>query len=201
MKKLLLLFFLGLSVSAQAQFNSSDQVFCYEYAYTMEDGIKSQKNNNLLIFVNFQNNMIGYVYASKDNVASKSVSYYENEARNMLAKHYHEWNSSPANIYSQADIYSYDSSNSTSSKYTYRRKTKFAAADYTPYGTNVYWRSATDNANCFTFTSDRKEFCLWFIGTPQNVVNWDFGPQNYKARDYYRLIDANKFQPNVDDLW
>lgn len=196
-----LLLALCLTEGAYAQFTSGDRVYCYEYEYTMEDGIRSQTNSNQVIFVNFQNDMLGFVYSLKSEVESKSVGYFEKEAQNKLASNYRKWNSSPANAYEQADIFSYDTSNSSSSKYTYRRYSKTANANISPYGANVYWTQPFWNADCYTFSSDKNTLCIWYIGTPRNRVNFNFGPTNYKIRRYYKLIDVNNLKPNVDDLW
>lgn len=193
-----------LASSVKAQFYSSDQVYCYEYQYTSEDGIKSQGNAGHVVFVNFQNNMVGIVSTTKQEVASKGVSYFENEARNKLAQNNRKFNSSPANMYEQADIYTYDSANSSSSKYTYRRRTKYANMSYNGFGVSVFWQQAFWNGDCYTFSSDRNDYVEWYLGSPQNKVNFSFGsaPSDYTTlRRYYKLIDAKKLKPNVDDLW
>lgn len=190
---------------ANAQFSSSEKVYCYEYQYTTEDGIKSQDNEGRVLFVNFQNSMIGLVAATKTEVASKGVSYFENEARNNLAKNYREFNSNPTNSDSQADIYIYDNANSTNSNYTYRRKTKFATVNvnYNLYSVYTAWNQEFWNGNCYTFSSDRNNLVVWYLSIPQSKFNFSYGPTpNYTSlRYYYKVIDANKLKPNVDDLW
>lgn len=201
---LLLCMTMGLASGVKAQFYSSDQVYCYEYQYTTEDGIKSENNAGRVVFVNFQNNMAGIVFTTKSEVASKGVSYFEKEARNKLAQNYRKFNSNPGNMYEQADIYAYDSYNSTGSKYTYRRQTKYANMSYSGFGVSVYWNNAFWNGDCYTFTSDRNDYVEWYVSAPQNKVNFNFGgsPSDYTSlRRYYKLIDANKLKPNVEDLW
>ena len=205
MKRLVLVMLTTCLVSVvKAQFYSSERVYCYEYQYTTEDGIKSQGNANQVVFVNFQNNMVGIVKTTKQEVASKGVSYFENEARNKLAQNNRKFNSNPANMHEQADIYTYDSSNSSGSKYTYRRQTKFANMSYNAFGVSVYWNSAFWNGDCYTFSTDKNDYVEWYLSAPSNKVQFNFGgaPSNYTTlRRYYKLIDANSLKPNVDDLW
>lgn len=201
---LLLVTAICLASGVKAQFYSSDQVYCYEYQYTTEDGIKSEGSVGRIVFVNFQNNMAGIVFTTKSEVASKGVSYFEKEARNKLAQNNRKFNSNPANMHEQADIIAYDSSNSSGSKYTYRRQTKYANMSYNGFGVSVYWQKAFWNGDCYTFTSDRNEYVEWYVSAPQNKVNFTFGgsPSDYTTlRRYYKLIDANKLKPNVEDLW
>lgn len=192
-----------LASGVKAQFSSSDHVYCYEYQYTMEDGIKSQYADHV-IFVNFQKDMIGFVQASKEEVASKGVGYFEKEARNKIAENARKWNSSAPGQFGQADIYSYDDDNSSGSKYTYRRKTKFSTTRFTGYGWSNSWQNEFWNGDCYTFSSDRSEFVEWYLSKPRNVLNYDSGSRQSdytKIRRYYKKIDADKLKPSVDDLF
>lgn len=203
---LLLVMAICLASGVKAQFYDSEQVYCYEYQYTMQDGIKSQPLTGRYVFVNFQNDMIGFYVTDKSEVASKGVNYFEDKARNELAKNYRKWKYNPANAMEQADIYPYDSSNSSGSRYTYRRQTKYSDMSFAWGVMSYFWHDAFWNGDCYTFSSDRNEFVEWYLSKPLSRFNFNFNgvstPTDYTSiRRHYKLIDANKLKPSVDDIW
>ena len=190
-KYFILILFCLLSTVSYAQFYSSETVYCYQYDYTNDDGIKSKKSSNTIYFVNFQNDMMGITLDSIEGVRKKMIEdkeYYNNCAIENLASSYREWKKSPVGLpyRSTVSIKKYCSELSTNSKYTYRDWVKYAYAYYYPrqyYWSNPYWGNS-----CWSFSSDRKEMIIWSIDDPDN-------------RDYYKLIDASSLELNLDFLY
>ena len=195
-KYIILILFCLLSTVSYAQFYSSETVYCYQYDYTNDDGIKSKKSSNTIYFVNFQNAMMGITSDSIEGVRKKMIEdkeYYNNCAIEDLASSYREWKKSPVGLVSRGlyrstvSIKKYCSELSTSSKYTYRGLVKYAcAADYYPW--QNYWSNPSWDSRCWSFSSDRKEMIIWSIDDPDN-------------RDYYKLIDASSLELNLDFLY
>ena len=200
MKKYILILFCLLSTVSYAQFYSSETVYCYQYDYTNDDGIKSKKSSNTIYFVNFQNDMMGITSDSIERVRKKMIEdkeYYNNRAIENLASSYREWKKSPAGLPTmgpaQAMVFitKYCSDLSTSSKYTYRRCSKRACHTgniMDPYLTENYWSKPSWGSRCWSFSRDRQEMIIWSIDDPDN-------------RDYYKLIDASSLEANMDFLY
>lgn len=189
-----------LASGVRAQFSSSENVYCYEYSYTSNDGIKSKKSNTYYYFVNFQNDMMGYTNASDIKYIRQKLvetpTYYEDRARKNLASNYSNWKSSPAGrptmgaARATASIIKYNSQYSTGSKYTYRTLSKSAqhtTSMMDPYLMHNTWSAETWGSQCYSFSTDRSEMIIWKTSDPEN-------------RDYYKRIDASKLRPNTDFL-
>lgn len=172
---------IGLSGIAHAQFYSSETVYCYEYDYTSNDGIRSKKSDQRYYFVNFQNNMMGFTTDAPTNVRKNlmsSISYYDDKARNDLATKYSDWKKAPT-PFSYAVIYLYYEAYSTYNKYTYQRLQRSSGFG----GTAEYW-----GPDCYTFSIDRSEMIIWKTSDPNN-------------RDYYKKVDVSDIRPNTDFLY
>lgn len=62
-------------ICANAQFASSETVYCYVYDYSDNDGIKSRIGaSKEVYFVNFQNSMLGFYAASSLSSVQKKCS-------------------------------------------------------------------------------------------------------------------------------
>ena len=171
------------------QFYSSENVYCYEYEYTLNDGIKSKGGTPLYFFVNFQNDMMGFTSENtKARVKQRLLenpSYYDDMARNDLAKDYSRWKSLPNGYYLESTyIIHYNEQYSTTSKYTYRLLKKTAQSAYYP----ATWGEPYWEIQCYTFSIDRSEMIVWGTNDPEN-------------RKYYKLIDASDLIPNTDFLY
>ena len=201
MKKYLLGILLCCSIEIYAQFYSSENVYCYQYEYTSNDGIKSKKSTTDYYFVNFQNDMMGYVAESDIEFLRRRLvenpTHYEDRARNDLAYNYSKWKSAPTGqptigpATAQAVIVKYCSQYSTGSKYTYRCARKYARHSGNPfdvYGQGNYWGKESWGSKCFSFSRDRSEMIIWSTDDPEN-------------RQYYKLVDASKLKPNTDFLY
>lgn len=201
MKQLFLFLAMVLSLSCHAQFTSSEQVYCYVYDYTINDGIKSKKNSTTYYFVNFQNDMMGYVTASGlKNIKQRLMEdpdYYNNAAINNLANSYSRWKRSPAGeptmgpAQATAQIIKFNSQYSTGSKYTYQYIKKYAQNSgniWDTYGSQNYWSDPKWQSNCYTFSRDRSEMIVWSTSDSEN-------------RDYYKKVDISNLIPNTDFLY
>ncbi len=184
---------------AFAQFYSSETVYCYQYVKTINDGISSKKSNPDYIFVNFQNDMMGFYNAgsSLKTIRQKLLEapyYYEEQAINNLANSYNRWKSSGPgwNPYGQsysATIYKYNDEYSSTNKYTYRARTKSSHFSYVdswgqPQGA---WGNPRWGSKCYTFSKDKEELIVWSTSDSEN-------------RQYYQLIDVDSLKPNTDFL-
>ena len=188
---------IGLSGIAHAQFYSSETVYCYEYDYTSNDGIKSKKSNQRYYFVNFQNNMMGFTRDTPTNVRKNlmsSISYYDDKARNDLATRYSDWKSNPNSHQSSVflptkkSIYQYNDSYSTSYKYTYTLKSKYIQ-NHSGFGYDYNtWGPESWKDECYTFSIDRSEMIIWKTDDSNN-------------RDYYKKVDVSDIRPNTDFLY
>lgn len=198
-----LLLVLITSISACAQFSSSETVYCYKYEYTSNDGIRSKKSSmsESYYFVNFQNDMMGYTSDSDlKRIRQRMLedpSYYKDAARNNLANSYSRWKRSPAGeptmgpAQATAEIIKYDPQYSKGSKYTYRYLRKYAQHSnniWDTYGSQNYWSEPTWQSWCYTFSSDKSELIIWSTSDPEN-------------RDYYKRIYFSELTPNTDFLY
>lgn len=173
-----------------AQFRSSEDVYCYRYEKTIEDGISSKSGEvkQIFIFVNFQNDMMGYAVESdikrlRLNLSNNS-DYYNDRARKNIAERNREWRGQPKVMGLGTTIINYCSEYSTSSKYTYRYQSKTAIGQL---GVSMYWSEPKWQEICFSFSKDRQE-----------LIKWDIN--DTEKRDYYKLFDAESTQPNLDFL-
>ncbi len=181
-----------------AQFYSSETVYCYKYVKTINDGISSKKSNPDYIFVNFQNNMMGFYNAgsSLKEIRQKLLEtpdYYEEKAINNLANAYNRWKSSPGftpfGTSSSVTLYKYSDQYSSSNKYTYRAYSKNSRFSYVnawgqPEGE---WSNASWGSKCYTFSANKEELIVWSTSDSEN-------------RQYYQRIDADALTPNTDFL-
>ena len=181
----------------QAQFVSSENVYCYEYDYTNNDGIK-YKSGSGYYFVNFQNEVMGFVYESKINTIRQNLldnpNYYDEKAIENLADSYSRWKdgggaygamwAAYAND-NDLNIILYTSQYSTASKYTYRVKQRNLL--YGGYG-SYHWGDPHWTNQCYSFSVDKSEMIVWSTSDPEN-------------RKYYKRIDVSNLKPNVDFLY
>lgn len=186
---------LGVVAEASAQFSNSETVYCYKYDYTNNDGIKSKNNSSATYyFVNFQNNMMGYITASDIKYIRQkmleSPSYYEDTARNNLASRYSRWKSSPSfygsMIAPPAIIFRYYDGYSSSSKYTYREFRKSVASNI--MAQTAWWSDPSWGTSCYSFSTDKSEMIVWSTSDSEN-------------RDYYKRINMSDLKPNTDFLY
>ena len=174
----------------KAQFSSSDRVYCYELMYRMEDGIKSMEGlpNPGIRFFYFKNGYMGWTDASKQSVIDEGPEYYEKFVKEQFAKNYSQITSSSPSV-SWATIFEFDNSLSSSSTYTYRSKDYSASTTYSLYGISPThkWVSSSWKTPCYSFSSDRSQVVYWWTDD--------------KIKYYYKLVDASKLRPNIDDIW
>ena len=87
---------LGLAIclasGVRAQFYSSERVYCYQYVKTINDGISSKLSKTMFYFVNFQNDMMGWITENslkrlRQNLL-ENPDYYTNRTINDLASSY-----------------------------------------------------------------------------------------------------------------
>lgn len=182
----------GFALTARAQFYSSEQVYCYQYEKTVNDGISSKRGTDFY-FVNFQRNMMGL--ASETNLQRvrqkllENPEYYSELAIKDLASGYNEWKTQPAfsgSALACACIWLYCDEFSTSSKYTYRLQCKRAESNFN-FGPQAWWGKPYWESKCYSFSRDRSEMIIWKTSDPEN-------------RDYYKLVDVNSLKPNTDFL-
>ena len=198
MKKIIALFMSVWTISMCAQFYSSTDVYCYRYVKTINDGISSKLNKTQYYFVNFQNDMMGYV--TENNIKTvrqrllENPDYYADKAINQLARAYNNWKTQPdfnGSAFANASIISYYDEYSTGSKYTYRKQTKNAKSvfDMSGFGRSyAYWDKPTWGTQCYSFSIDMSELIIWKTS--------DSG-----QRDYYELVDMDSLKPNTDFLY
>lgn len=178
------------------QFYGGEDVYCYQYQYTNNDGIKSKKQQVIYCFVNFQKDMMEFykeidVKRIRKNLLENSF-YYEDAVRDKLAKNYSNWKRgatmediNPFWGNTTVALYKYNEEFSTYSKYTYRRYVKTAWSNQFPY---AQWGKPHWSVDCYTFSKDRSEMIIWKTNDPEN-------------RDYFKLIDVSDLKPNTDFLY
>lgn len=165
----------GFTSKTNAQFASSNEVYCYKFEKTMDNGVATKEIsiNQQVIFINFYEDLAGNCQISIAEAGRKMVAepnYCNSKAIEDARK-------------GSGYFWKYDRSLSTSSKVTYRlyRTTQM----FNPY-TNSYlpvgWGSA-----CLSFSNDKTEMIWWFLDDPN-------------VRHYYKLIDPNSLKPNLDFL-
>jgi len=203
LNQILTIVFLLYSICANAQFPSSETVYCYIYDYSDNDGIKSRIGaDNEIYFVNFQKRMLGFASVSTMAIAQnnmlKSPNYYSEQAINHVATQYSEWKKSPygmitmgpASAYSYVEAYLYNSQNSTSKRYTYQSSRKYARQDMNPYTGWIgspYWTDPEWGTRCFSFTLDKNEMIVWKTTDPGN-------------RTYYKRVSLSAIKPDTSFL-
>lgn len=192
MKRFLLILAMCISVAANAQFYSSERVYVYKYDHTEYDGIRSKNSNTTYYWINFQNDMMGKTSSSSLSSIQQRLmdnpSYYEDEARNDLARRYSEYRTNPpfeGSAFAQVWLYKYCSEYSTGSKVTYREASAHAIShnNWTASWGTLHW-----NSQCYSFSSDKSEMIIWSTSNPGK-------------RDYYKKIDQSELKPNVDFLY
>ena len=188
-----------LAISVNAQLYSSENVYCYQYVKTINDGISSKLSRTMFYFINFQNEMMGYTTESSLQRVRQNLlenpDYYKDRAINNLAEAYNRYKSSPAGLPTMGPLQATVTliqycSEYSSSKYTYRNATARACHTgniWDTYGANNYWSKLSWGSKCYTFSRDRSELIIWSTSDSEN-------------RDYYKLVDASSLKPNTDFL-
>lgn len=197
----------GFISKSNAQFASSEQVYCYQYVKTVDDGVSSKMSGqDEIYFVNFQRDMMGFTTVKTSKEAGKKIvensRYYSDKAINDLAENWKKWNYKPfQDNVGKVTILKYSSSYSTSGKYTYQQYYKaggsrqegfktaigfggypYQAPNWVDYWTDPVWRSG-----CYSFSIDKTEMIVWSTDNPSK-------------RHYYKRIDPNSLKPNLDFL-
>lgn len=179
-------------------FDSSQEVFCFQYVKTTNDGIISKrKDYNEIVFVNFQKDMMGKSYfSSAKSVGIKMIedpTYYDNLAREDLVNNERIWNSSPSSEDAKygVTIYKFNSEYSTDSKYSYieyykQNESYWEMDRFIGHSANR-WLSPKWRDRVYTFSIDRSEMIVWSKSDPENI-------------DYYKRIDPHSLKPNLDFL-
>jgi len=200
----------GFTSKSNAQFSSSETVYCYQYVKTDDNGVSSKVDRFEIIFVNFQKDLMGYTTVRKAKDAGlklqQDADFYKDKTLEHLALQWRNWNlsysqdeiferffrnaSKYGNTMHEVEAYHYNSSYSSSNKYTYqlcKKRFKTNGSYYThPYELDENTIHFT-NGTCYTFSSDRSQLIIW-------------KPQNTNVRHYYKLIDSNSLKPNLDFL-
>ena len=74
----------GFALTARAQFPSSDEVYCYQYYKTVDNGVISKKDVEYNIFhVNFNDDIMGFTCNSATFILNKMASepnYFNSKA-------------------------------------------------------------------------------------------------------------------------
>lgn len=175
---------LGFALTAKAQFSSSNEVYCYQYVKTVENGVTSYNPNYVkktkgpeysgqdeeLYFVIFQGNRIAYrqvVDVAKYH--SLLLTKPDFLSFNGIKEHL------DYDINTNQVDYRYNPAASTSSKYTYQG-----------YAFRSNWKGW--QGTCFSFSLDKSEMIIWF---PESKTG---------CRYHYKRIDVNSIKPDLDFL-
>ena len=181
----------------KAQFSSSSRVYCYEFAYTDDNGMKSQTfSDEPYYFIAFNNGCMGYAKTNRSDLQNKVFngtvrSLEENAISNAKTIEkspsfgYNGWGTNESQT-----VYKYDRNYSPGSKYTYRENLRYVVISGYGWGGSPIknWGVWNERERCFTFSSDRKEMIRWNTSNPGR-------------REYFRLIDASSVKPNTDFLY
>ena len=183
----------------KAQFYSSENVYCYQYVKTVNDGVTSKLSRTEFYFINFQKDMMGYTTESSLKQVRQRLlenpNYYKDRAINNLAEAYNKYKSSPAGLPTMGPLAASVTlikfcSEYSSSKYTYRNATSYVRHPgnvMDVYLTQNYWSELSWGSKCYTFSRDRSELIIWSTSDSEN-------------RDYYKLVDTSSLKPNTDFL-
>lgn len=201
MKNLILIFSVAiiLPLSVKAQFSTSSQLYCYEFIESIDNGVKSRSHatgGGEYYFVVFYKDYLGYESASKTIIVKHLMKndtydyYYSRALKKAKGIEY-----PPVITYGcvpSLSINKYEPKYSTSNKYSYWEKDVRCIVDKKGdfnLPKEGHWdkTNLVGNGLCFTFTVNKKELIKW-------------NPNNPNKRDYYRLIDVNSLQPNLDFL-
>lgn len=179
---LLFMVLAGFTSKSNAQFSSSETVYCYQYVKTMENGVMIKetpdgpKAHYDVYFVVFQENVIGYKSEKYATTAkSKCISdpnYYKDAALRSI-KSNREWNERP-------NEKRYNASLTTESKITYT-EWNFKSCPGA-FGWKAGWSDY-----CLSFSRDKSEMIIWYTNNPQRRV-------------YYKLVDPNSLKSDFDFL-
>lgn len=191
---------LVLPLSVKAQFSTSSHLYCYEFIESVNNGVKSQSHcagDADYYFIVFYDDYMGYQSATKNAIISHLM-------KNDVYDYYYKWALKMAKRLECApvisfgtvpttDVVKYTPKYSTGKKNTYRSMEVKCIVDKKGGWFNQpisgHWDKVNFNEKyqCFTFTIDKKE-----------LIHWN--PNNPNKRDYYRLINVNSLQPNLDFL-
>lgn len=187
---LLSLFALCFTAEMNAQFYGGEQVYCYQYVKTVNDGVTSKLDDRTMFyFVNFQNDMMGYTTESSLSQVRQRVledpDYYKERAIKNLADSYNRYKKSPSGLptmgpfRAEVTLIKYCSEYS-SSKNTYRKAQAYACHSgniWDTYGFDNFWSSLSWREQCYTFSRDRSELIgrhlTQKIGITTNLSMWN----------------------------
>lgn len=175
----------GFTSKTNAQFASSNEVYCYQYLKTVEDGVTSYFPNSEkktsggkhysydeeLYFVIFQGEYMRY-FACEDlaKYRSKCLSEPDYYSFANIKRFMDKCIAEPGN----GQVYKYNAAASTSSKYSYCLF-ELNYRQWNPHFLTVY-----------SFSLDKSELIIWH--------------PNKGARYYYKRINVNSLKPNLDFL-
>lgn len=185
-----------LSTVLRAQFSSSQEVYCYQYVNTINDGIVSIKKDNIkFYFIFFQNDMMGKTYEYNARTVGQLLfedpNYFRDKAKRDLTNRYERWTSSPETNGLGATIYKYNKDYSTISKYSYmeyykKNQSVWVADGFIGHAVNR-WSKPEWQRWVYSFSVDKSELIVWFKSDPED-------------RDIYKRIDPNSLKPDLDFL-
>lgn len=174
----------GFTSKSNAQFASSNEVYCYQYVKTVDDGVTTYNPNYAkktdgpeysrcdeeLYFVIFQGERMAY---------RECVDVAKYRSLSVSQPDYFSFNGIKGRMdfdinRNQVD-YRYNQSASTSSKYTYQE-----------YAFRSNWKGWQNI--CFSFSLDKSEMIVWSPGSKTG------------CRFHYKRIDVNSIKPNLDFL-
>ncbi|MBR4919069.1 MAG: hypothetical protein IKZ56_13375 [Bacteroidales bacterium] len=172
----------GFTSKTNAQFASSNELYCYQYEKTIEDGVMIKetpdgpKAHYDVLFVVFQDNVVGcksekYATTAKSKYAS-DPNYYKNAALSII-KNNREWEERPNEM-------RYNASLTTESKITYTEWNFKSCSG--AFGWKAGW-----SEYCYSFSRDKAEMIIWRTDKPQR-------------RAYYKLVDPNSLKSDFDFL-
>ena len=191
------LLFLALAIclasGVRAQFSDSEQVYIYEYQYTINSsGVKTGEDNpNPQVYlIYFKNGCLVGWSSSKNEMREKGgISYFEEKVRKKFAEDYNKFYGSPQSTYGfPPTIFAFDNSLSKGDTYTYRQQKHYLRQAGVNFSGIIWqWNGTSWESQCYSFSIDKKGMIIWFTGK-------DF-------RHYYKLMDANAYKPNTDFTW
>lgn len=162
----------GFTSKTNAQFASSNEVYCYQYDYSVIDGVKSRDPSQMphseYYFCIFGNNWEYGYYTSLEGYRQKPDMFTFNgiyqDKRKCEAQAPHTVNRQ------------YDAANSSSSYYTYHCPSR------------THWYGTWSDGRMYSHSKDRSIFIAWDIESKK------------QERHYYKRVDINSLKPNLDFL-
>ncbi len=186
----------GLYQLANAQFRSSDSVFCYQYYKTVDNGVISKKEGDPYVyFFCFYGEKAGYRGGRTLDVARKLSSepdFYSSAAINDAHR-------GCGSMLVFGDIitlscYKIDLNLTTSTKITYR-KWESGGKNHEPRPDGTFYEyTVPEGWN----TKPGEDWCISFSRDKSEMIQWSYSNPN--KRDYYKLVDPKTLKPNLDFL-